>query len=332
MNNLLNAFNLSVASAIYAGSIALWYLFWLFVGDANWWLVLSNRFAIYLFVPGLILFMAAILKRRVNPALPLLVPAGIFLVLHHPYLFPEPAKPVDESGTLKVMTYNLLFSNTDYDAVANVVLTHQPDLVAMQEVKPDMMKALIERLQEDYPYYLMGTHNDFGTTAVFSRHAFLETQILDLQIDRPAVMVKTKIKGQEVTFVSAHLLAYNLWWTALRDIPATVMERTRNQNRQARIVLQEVNDEDGIVIVGCDCNSYETSSSYRILDGDLENAARRVGLTIALDGLPGVRQDTSFTHIDYVWFRGGMDPVRIYKILDQGGSDHLPVLAIFEMD
>jgi endonuclease/exonuclease/phosphatase (EEP) superfamily protein YafD len=146
------------------------------------------------------------------------------------------------------------------------------------------------------------------------------------------ISLSIKEKYTEGRYFSPDLLAYNLWWTALKDIPATVMERTRNQNHQAEIVLQGINDESGIVIVGCDCNSCETSSSYRILDADLESAARQGEYMVSLDGLPGARQDMAFTHIDYVWPRGGIDPVRVYKILDDGGPDHLPVLALFEMD
>jgi endonuclease/exonuclease/phosphatase (EEP) superfamily protein YafD len=110
------------------------------------------------------------------------------------------------------------------------------------------------------------------------------------------------------------------------------MERTRNQNRQADRLLQEIKNDHGIVIIGCDCNSYETSSSYRLLDRGLKNASREVGLTFPFGSLSGARQDVSLNHIDYIWYAGDIGPRRVYKILDGGGSDHLPVLAIFEMN
>lgn len=110
------------------------------------------------------------------------------------------------------MTYNVLYSNTDYDAIANVILTYQPDLVALQEVKVEMMDALKDRLVNDYPYSLMGTENDFGTTAVFSKYPFADSYVLNLQADRPATIVKTNIKGQNITFAAVHLLAYGLQW------------------------------------------------------------------------------------------------------------------------
>ena len=129
-----------------------------------------------------------------------------------------------------------------------------------------------------------------------------------------------------------HLLAYNLWWTKLKDIPATIMERTRIQNHQTQIVLDHVSAQEGIIIVGCDCNSYETSSSYRILDQVLNNSSRNIEMLAELDFTAGAKRDLYPWHIDYVWYEGDMTPVGTYKITDSGGSDHLPVLAVFEMN
>jgi endonuclease/exonuclease/phosphatase (EEP) superfamily protein YafD len=109
------------------------------------------------------------------------------------------------------------------------------------------------------------------------------------------------------------------------------MERTFHQNRQVALLLSEVVDADEIVILGCDCNSYETASSYRILDQVLDNSSRNVEMLAALDFPPDVKRDLYPWHIDYVWYKGNLRPVGTYKITDSGGSDHLPVAAIFEL-
>ena len=111
-----------------------------------------------------------------------------------------------------------------------------------------------------------------------------------------------------------------------------IMERTREQNRQAEIILSQISEENDIVIFGCDCNSYETSSTYRMIDQHLDSAARDVGLLWIGNELSGVKQDISLNHIDYVWYRGLLEPIRVYKIKDSGGSDHLPVLAVFRLN
>ena len=315
----------------YSVLITMWFAAWLIVGDSNWWLTLLNRVVPFLFIPVPLFLIWGISSRRIKLLTPLLIPCLIFAWIYRPYLFPKPAQSFDQGTQLRVMTYNVLFSNLEYDAVANVVLAYQPDLVALQEVQPEMMDALEERLADDYPYFLMGTENTYGTTAVFSRYPFAETEIVDLQADRPAVVVKTKIKNQDITFVAIHLLAYNLWWTKLPEIPEVVMQRTVNQNQQVRTLLDKIDNEQGVVVVGCDCNSYETSSSYRIFDQFMDSAARQVGWSWGGNELLGTKQDLYFQHIDHVWFRGDIMPKRAYKIKDNGGSDHLPVLVIFDM-
>lgn len=327
-----NINKLSVFVIVYAILISAWFASWLVAGDSNWWLALLNRIVPFLFVPVLPLLAWIAFARRPKLIAPLFIPIFVFAQLYHPYLFPRLVKPANRVNELKVMTYNVLFSNSDYDAVAGVVLNYLPDLVALQEVQPEMMSSLEKRLGDEYPYSLMGTQNNYGTTAVFSRYPITASSVLDLQADRPAVFVTVRMNSEELTFVAVHLLAYNLWWTKLKDIPATVMERTFNQNWQATLVLEQIKKEKGMVIIGCDCNSYETSSSYRIFDRVMDNSARNVGWLLWGDNLPETKQDLSLQHIDYVWYKGDMTPTSIYKITDNGGSDHLPVFAIFEIN
>jgi endonuclease/exonuclease/phosphatase (EEP) superfamily protein YafD len=314
---------------IYCCLIAAWFLAWLIKGDGFWWLALLNRAVPYLFVPVPLFFLLLIRSGRRRFIIPLLIPIVIFVWLYRPYLFPGFANVDDHAMDLTAMTYNVLYSNLKYDDVAKVILTYHPDLVALQEVQPEMMKALVERLADNYPFSMIGTPNNFGTTAVFSRYPFSAAYVLDLHADRPAVIVKTRVHDDEITFVSAHLMAYGLRWVGLRNIPKAVMEMTTAQNEQVRILLTELENGNGLVLLGCDCNSKETSSSYRILDQVLNSAAHDVGWLWNGSEVAGLKADKDLQHIDYVWYRGAVDPLRVYKIKDSGGSDHLPVFAVF---
>ena len=322
---------LLAAVTIYVILILAWFISWLTIGDSNWWLILVNRVAHYLFVPIPLFLIWGIFSRSLKSAIALSIPCLVFVWIYHPYLFPRLSQPRQDNSQLKVMTYNVLFSNNDYDAVANVILTYQPDLVAMQEVKPEMMDGLRERLGNAYPYSLVGTKNTFGTTAVFSRYPLVDSYVLDLQTDRPATIIETNINGQGVTFAAVHLLAYGLQWVGVKNIPKAVVQRTSDQNRQVEILLDELEKEAGIVIVGCDCNSYETSSSYRIFGESMNNAARKVGWLLGTSQFENTIPDADIRHIDYIWYRGALSPTAVYKIKDSGGSDHLPVLATFTL-
>ena len=285
-----------------------------------------------MFVPVL-LFLAWLVRARKYKFIALLIlPVSIFAFLYHPYIVPKLSKPVISSDPLTVMTYNVLYSNLDYDAVANVILSHRPDLVALQEVLPEMMVALQDRLADEYPYSVHGTNHDYGVTAVFSRYPLAKEQILDLGEDRRAVIVRVQIHEQRVAFASVHLRAYGLQWVRpMTNIPQEIFLRTTAQNHQVELLWKELQNEPGYVLIGCDCNSKETSSSYRMLDQWFDSAAYQVGWQFPGIQRMGARQDTNMQHIDFVWYRGALKPVAAYEIRDSGGSDHHPVLAVFDL-
>ncbi len=315
-------------SFAYAALILIWFGLWLTVRDGWWWLTVINRFALHLFASILVILPLALFSRRRQAIAASLIPPLVFGALYWPYFGPRLARP-DQTPSLQVMTYNVLFSNTDYEAVATVILTYRPDLVALQEVQPEMMDALVERLGETYPYSLMGGEHPYGTTAVFSRHPFLDSYVLDLKADRPAVVVKILADGETVTFISAHLLAYGMQWVSLAEIPTTINQRVYEQERQAQLLVEEVERLGGPAIVACDCNSKETVGSYRILAEAMKNAARETGWVINAPVLAGARRDADLQHIDYVFYRGALETMNVFAIRDWGGSDHSPVLTAF---
>lgn len=312
--------------------IFIWFLLWLTIGDGPWVLTVLNRIVPYLFVP-VPLYLVWLLRQRAYQRIPLLIlPAAIFLFLFHPFVVPRLARSAASAPDLTVMTYNVLYSNLDYDAVANVIRTYDPDLVALQEVMPEMMAALEERLRGVYPYSIHGTNDDYGVTAIFSQHPLSETRVIDLGEDRRVVIASAKVDGQTVTFASVHLRAYGLNWVRpITDIPKEIVRRTDAQNHQTEILWEELHDEPETVIIGCDCNSKQTSSSYRMLDEWLESAAYQVGWRVPGIARAGVKPDTSLERIDFIWYRGALEPFGAFEIQDSGGSDHLPILAFFEL-
>lgn len=321
----------SYGSLLYVIALSLWFGLWLLTGDRFWWMALLNRIVPYLFLPLVPLASVAIVRREKIALASLLIPLFIFAYLYGTYFLPQRAKR-DQEANLTVMTYNVLYSNQDYDGIAHAIRENRPDLVALEEVQPDTMAALQLRLQDLYPYTKLGTPNPYGTTAVLSRYEFVDAYILDLNADRPAVVVKVKIAGQEVVFAATHLLAFNLQWYPWVQIPSAVVQLTHDQNRQAEILIETLGKEGDIIILGCDCNSKETSSSYRILNQTLTNAARQVGWEIAGQNVPNRKQDRDLQHIDYIFYKGDrLLPLSVSKVQESGGSDHLPLFVIFSL-
>jgi endonuclease/exonuclease/phosphatase (EEP) superfamily protein YafD len=318
----------------YAILILIWFGLWLAVKDGWWWMASLNRFAPQLFLPAPFILLLAVMSGQRKLVLAALVPIFIFSWLYWPYFIPRPAQSLS-GPTLRMMTFNVLYTNTHYDAIADLILEHQPDLAALQEVQPGMMRRLEERLSGMYPFSLMGSDHPYGTTAAFSRHPLTDSYVLDTKADRPAVVMRLTVNGEPVTFVSAHLLAFGLNWVLLTDaaqIPTAIDLRVFEQERQALIILEEVQNHQGTVIVACDCNSKETSGSTRILAGALTNAAWAVGQRVGGTGLAGGQPDLDLHHIDFVFFRGPLTAEGVYTLRDTAGSDHLPVVAEFAIN
>lgn len=315
----------------YVGLLALWYGSWLLIGDQGWWLILLHHSGPYLFTPIPLVLVWGVWRIKDRIGLIAVIPLVILAALVWPYPAPSVRGP-QQGPALRVMTFNVLFSNPNPQAVATLIETYKPDLIALQEVQNDMMGALIARLSSEYPYYLMGPPHPYGTTAAFSRYPLTNTLVINLGADRAAVMLQMTIQNQPVTFFSAHLLSYGLLWVPWREIPATTekfaMQRERQAQELLRVALQQ---PDRIVLLGCDCNVPETTGVYRRLETGLTNTARRLGWWAPLPAYPGIDPDWDIRHFDYVFYRGALEPHTIYTIRDTAGSDHRAVVAEFTL-
>ncbi len=309
----------------YVTLICAWFILWHFTADDLWWMSLINHAVPYLFVPLPVLAMRAVAKRSVV-VVALLVPVLIFGYLYWPYLIPQPARTGEP--WLRVMSYNILFSNEDIDGIANVIRSQSPDLVALQEVQPRQMAGLLERLSGAYPHSLIADEHPYGTTAVFSRFPFIESRIIDTQADRKAVLVQVNANGTPVQFISTHLLAFGLQWIPLVEFPQRVEQLTNDQIRQAHIVSDEALAFDGISILACDCNARETSQSYREIAAHMTNAILEVGWTTTPPSA-GTHLATDLQRLDHIFYRGAIRPMATYAMNDQGGSDHAPIVVVF---
>ncbi len=312
---------------IYLLGITVWFVFWFLIQDGQWLLTLVNRFVPWLFLPLVVLLPLSLGLRLYRSAVVLCLPLILFVTLFAPYVLPKPA--IKTESDLRVMSYNVLLVNEDYDAVAEAILSQKPDLVALQEVQPEMMAELQSRLEDTYPYSELSWEHEFGTTAIFSRYPIDLSFVLDLENDRPAVVVQTEIDQTPITFISAHLNAYGLKWIEPFDRPQVINLRTQAQNRQAEILVNFIENEPGTVILGCDCNSLETSESMRMLADVVKNGAREVGWRPTAAVLEQSEHDHGLGRIDYVLFKGDLQPVGAYKLKNTGGSDHQPVLIHF---
>ncbi len=314
---------------IYTAFISSWFVLWLFAGDKFWWMMALNRVGPYLFLPILIIIPITWVVKKPKLGLLLLPTLLIFSVLYWPYITPQFVSS-PQSADLRVMTFNVLHSNKNFAGTANIILNQSPDLVALQEVQPEMMTFLQASLESSYPYSFMGIENDWGTTAIFSRYPIIEKASLDFINDRPVTIVTVQVESEVITFAAVHLRPYVLDFTPIPDMPGVIKQRTQEQNRQTELLLETLETYGDLAIIACDCNSMELSSSYRILKKSMKSASREIGWQIGNQAI-GTSPDLNLRHIDFVFYQGNIEPTTTFLVDDMGGSDHKPLVVDFAL-
>jgi endonuclease/exonuclease/phosphatase (EEP) superfamily protein YafD len=136
----------------YVALIAAWLALRGLAFDRLWWLALLNTDALALFLPLAALLPLALWRRQPGLLLALTVPLAAFASLFGDVLLPPLARPTPADPAITAMTFNVLWSNRDYARIAGAIRAADPDLVALQELRPGHLPALDAELGAAYPH------------------------------------------------------------------------------------------------------------------------------------------------------------------------------------
>ena len=114
---------------VYSGFIVLWLALRSVFADAHWVLAILNTSALYCFVPLLFLAGPVIWSRHKWAITSLIVPVAAFFWLWGTLVIPAPTT-APTSPSLRIMTFNVLISNTDTDKLARAIAAEQQEMDA----------------------------------------------------------------------------------------------------------------------------------------------------------------------------------------------------------
>ena len=108
-----------------------------------------NYVAIYLFIPLPLLLIVSIWLRQSKLLLGLSIPTVAFILLYGSLFTPQ--LPVQSSADpldpfLIVMTFNVMFGNEKATDLAATIRNSDADIVGLQEITPELAKALATEL------------------------------------------------------------------------------------------------------------------------------------------------------------------------------------------
>lgn len=268
-----------------------------------------------------------------NPLFPFLALAGIVLLcntaLRRSGLLDAPLR----KQTLKVLSYNIHHgsppskpTDIDLDAIAKIIIEHQPDLAALQEVDsftgrsgPFNQAEELGKKTGMTAHFFKAINHDGGEygVAILSRHPVVETNRYPLPRKEgnggePRILATATIQissKESLLFACTHLDAQS---------------DSTNRYLQIKAIEGLLKDSTLPVIIAGDFNASPGSQVIRILDNNFTRTCDPCEFTIPVDQPRRV--------IDFIAFA----PPKTFRIKqhfvipERNASDHLPVLAILE--
>ncbi len=312
---------------VYAMPLVAWLMARVVPGENLYVVGYLNAVGIWWFAPLVVLLPVSFLVRTrqaMVTALALCVPAlwlyGADFVPGVPTAVPE------DAPTIKVMTFNTLFVNRNYDGVIATIRDANPDVVAAQELAPDMADAITAAFAEEYPYTSINAWPDPRGIGIWSRFPLTAGEDLTLEGWEWWVHeVNLDVEGRPLAIFNVHL-----WPIGTLD-REQFQEALKAQHEQvAELQTMVAAKEVPVIIVG-DFNASPTNDSYTNIDKVANDAWREVGwgtgFTYPARGSLSTRIPP-FLRIDYLWYRGGVTPLSV-NVLPRAGSDHLPLVGEF---
>jgi endonuclease/exonuclease/phosphatase family metal-dependent hydrolase len=252
------------------------------------------------------------------------------------------------STTVRLMTYNIRYDHEGdvpsweqrRDALARQVEFTDPDVIGLQEVRPNQVTYLVEQWS-DFDHYGLGRDDGVNGEAmtVFWRRDRFEAVSTETQWCSPTPDQPSKGWDADLPRTVTRVVLRDRQSGALLDIRNTHLDNKGSVAREncARQIAGITPAPDATVIVMGDLNSTVDGAPYEILTGDamgLKDA--RTGAAVDF-GPPGTVNDfdikaTEGPRIDFILVPRG-DPVSRFGVLTDsfgGGlviSDHFPVVA-----
>lgn len=249
---------------------------------------------------------------------PWLIGALALAAVHMPGLavWYLPADPVIPDGTgtpLRIVSANVMVSNTKHDLFLEFIRETDPDIIFIQELNDSWAKSL-QALKETYAHYALKPQPDPFGIALFSRFALDSVKIMyNGEPDMPSVHAELTVNGRHLS-----VLCYHTW--APKD-----REHLEIRDKALEYLAKYAADADDLVIVAGDLNATPWTPSYQsmIRDSRLKNARQGYGIKPTWSNVPS---PIGLLPLDHVLVSPEI-AVDDFRLGPPIGSDHRPLVV-----
>ncbi|MBN1219341.1 MAG: endonuclease/exonuclease/phosphatase family protein [Anaerolineae bacterium] len=302
-----------------------WLALWFFPGDRWLFIRLGSYFVPWLLMILFPALLVALMGRRYWLAGFTVL---LILVLGVPYVpVFTPQLPLvwaqDKPGELRVMTFNVNYTNRNATDIADLIRAEKPDIIAFQEITGPLQASLLPELAPDYPYYLV---NDWGLPLVLvSRYPLLKHADL---IEAPHAQLAT---------AATPYGAVAIW--NVHPCPAVRQTGWEAQRQALVAIAAAIEKETGPLIVLGDFNTTDRAENYYLMADRMTDVHHAVGRGFGftypepdvLARLPFYTKPLELispvVRIDHVFVSKHFTSQETHVVPGGYGSDHRPVVA-----
>lgn len=302
-------------------------------GDRWWWLFLLNAFSEYLFVPlPLTLILAVIVCRR-DVTIGFVVTCVIGCFLYGALILPPVPLHHTPGPQITVMTSNIFGNNTDVPAVLEAIQAADVDIVAIQELNPQIAEGIQRDLAEMYPYQELVPVVGVKGVGVISRYPMqpMGIEIEGRWVGGPQVL-EVEWEGEKIIVINVHAIPPGPL------TPQNLEYSIRERERQLGVLLEFVESRTEPVIVLGDLNVTAQNTAYSLMSTRLQDAWVEGGWGMGhtfpgadLGGCSGGDKRALWTiwllRLDYIFCSEQWEVERAWTGPWDGVSDHQPVRA-----
>lgn len=312
---------------VLVSAFALWVAIWMFsrniVGDSWRTIRMGNFLTIWMVAALSFAFLMAIWLQRTWLTIGLLGLLSLSVYQNQLWALALPATPVmfESSDDLRIMTFNVHPTNDQMEPLAQLILSSDLDIVALQEITDESQNALLLALGDEFPHVAFDEQ-----LALFSRFPVQELHVDEDLMQSQLVRLSLPEGEAYVWNVHAPTAVKQSIWKA--------------QKRDLLIIEDALKESTAPTILMGDLNTTHQSENYNYVADHLVDTHSVAGQGL---GLTYPEPDVLYTYapqldshlqwippmlrIDYIFVSEDWQ-VKMNEVIDDGyGSDHRPVVA-----
>lgn len=313
---------LIVLAGAYGVSVSGFIMLRLLFGEPLGVFGLFSSYLHLLMMPALVLLPVVLLTSKRWLAITLIIPFGLFILSYGRQFLQISVRSSPDASRLMLLTFNLHNGNESGEQVVETIRQAQPDLVALQELTPQITRSLTDL----FPYQSFTPRTDFTGQGILSRYPIIAAETWKTEAFQGRYQLD--LNGTIITLFNVH--------TAYPYVTRLRFNGTKRSQDVSDILNRAAGESGPLLIVG-DFNMTDMAVDYGRITPLYSDAFRQVGRGMgftfpAHTDVFGLRNVPPLARIDFIFHSAHFQTIEAYVGADAAGSDHFPLLATLEIE